>query len=67
MLSPVAPSPSSHARPHASQTKYYAACIELALEYMHGQRVLHRDIKPENILLSPKSSLAVKLADCGFA
>lgn len=33
------------------QTKYYASCILLALEYLHFTGVIYRDLKPENILV----------------
>ncbi|KAJ8604159.1 hypothetical protein CTAYLR_008582 [Chrysophaeum taylorii] len=38
----------------------------LALDYIHGRRVLHRDLKPENVLLVIGDS-SVKLADFGLA
>ncbi|KAI3432767.1 hypothetical protein D9Q98_004307 [Chlorella vulgaris] len=37
----------------------------LAVDYLHGKRVIHRDIKPENILLN--SSGILRLCDFGFA
>ena len=38
----------------------------LALEYMHGQRVVHGDIKPPNILLMSKTGI-IKLCDFGMS
>ena len=31
--------------------RFYTACIIMALERLHGHRILHRDIKPDNVLL----------------
>ena len=50
---------------HQAQTKFYAVCIVLALDYMHGQRVLHRDIKPENLLLDDTGQL--RITDLGVS
>jgi len=47
------------------QTKFFIACIILALEYMHLNGVLHRDIKPENLVLDSQGY--VRVTDLGIA
>ena len=47
------------------RTKFFMACILLALEYVHGQGFLHRDIKPENLVFDEKGYL--RLTDFGIA
>jgi len=46
----------------------YGACIMLALEFLHGRKVIFRDLKPENILVtSVERGNYAKLTDFGLA
>lgn len=47
------------------QTKFFVACIFIALEYLHTNSILHRDIKPENLVFDSKGYL--RLTDFGIA
>jgi len=46
-------------------SRFYAAEVVLAFEYLHGLHIAYRDLKPENVLLDREGH--VKLTDFGFA
>ncbi|RKP38519.1 putative camp-dependent protein kinase catalytic subunit [Dimargaris cristalligena] len=46
-------------------TRFYAAEIILAIEYLHSHNFIYRDLKPENLLLDLRGH--IKITDFGFA
>lgn len=47
------------------QTRFFAGCILLGLEFLHTNGVVHRDIKPENLVFDNKGYLSI--TDFGIA
>jgi len=47
------------------ESRFYAANVLLAVEYMHNHNIVYRDLKPENIVMASNGYL--KLVDLGFA
>ena len=48
-----------------SHSRFYAAQVILAFEYLHHLDIIYRDLKPENIILDDRGYL--KITDFGFA
>jgi len=48
-----------------NQSKFYAANVFMALEYLHQSGLIYRDMKPENVLLNSDGYLCI--IDMGFA
>jgi len=49
----------------AETSRFYAAEITLALEYLHSLNIVYRDLKPENLLIDSEGHM--KITDFGFA
>lgn len=47
------------------RTRFYAAEILLALEYLHARNIIYRDLKPENVLIDGDGHL--RISDFGLS
>ena len=54
-----------HRAMEEADSKFYCACIVLALQATHAQQITHRDVKPANILIDATGY--AKLGDYGSA
>lgn len=48
-----------------AQSRFFIACILLALEYIHEKLIIHRDLKPENVVMDAQGYL--RITDFGIS
>lgn len=47
------------------ETKFYAGCLFVAINYLHQKKIIHRDIKPSNLMIDNNGY--IKVIDFGTA
>ena len=47
------------------KVKFYTACIVLAIQHLHHNKIMYRDLKPENCMIDNQGY--IQLVDFGFA